>query len=150
MLYKRCRFSTFYILCILKTYTNAWCLKMKIPSKKELGKFWNKKARAQLLSGVVIALMVISAFTGLFLMSERASAAWDTPGDYSHHYKITINNGGSALTNFQIKVILNSSNINYSYWQSNGYDTLLQMRPTQLITTSIWNRGMHQEIAYSG
>lgn len=73
MLYKRCRFSTFYIFSIPKQYTNTWCLKM--PSKNKLGKFWNEKARAQLLSSIVVALMVISAFTGLFLMSERASAA---------------------------------------------------------------------------
>jgi len=45
-----------------------------MPGKKS--RFWkNEKARAQLLSGVVVALMVLTTFTGLFLMSERASAA---------------------------------------------------------------------------
>ena len=44
--------------------------------RKILSRFLgNEKARAQVLSGIVVALMVISAFTGLFLMSERASAA---------------------------------------------------------------------------
>ena len=95
-----------------------------MPGKKS--RFWkNEKARAQVLSGIVVALMVLTAFTGLFLMSERANAAWNVPGDYSTHYKITINNGGSALTNYQIKLTLNSSNVDYSHWQSaNGYDIL--------------------------
>jgi len=45
-------------------------------NKKKLGKFWkNEKARAQLLSGVVVALMILTAVTGLFLMSDQAQAA---------------------------------------------------------------------------
>jgi len=46
-----------------------------MPGKKLSRFLRNEKARAQVLSGVVVALMMISAFTGLFLMSERASAA---------------------------------------------------------------------------
>jgi len=48
---------------------------MKMPGKKKLGKFWNEKARAQLLSGVVVALMVLATFTGLFLLSGNVSAS---------------------------------------------------------------------------
>jgi len=52
-----------------------------MPGKKS--RFWkNEKARAQILSGVVVALMVISAFTGLFLMSERASATTVVSEDF--------------------------------------------------------------------
>jgi len=50
---------------------------------KNLSRFLrNEKARAQVLSGVVVALMILTAFTGLFLMSERASAATVVSEDF--------------------------------------------------------------------
>jgi len=53
-----------------------------MPGKKLSRFLRNEKARAQVLSGVVVALMVISAFTGLFLMSERASATTIVSEDF--------------------------------------------------------------------
>lgn len=49
MLYKSIRFSTFYILSILKPYTNAWCLKMKMPSKNKKEMLGQAKHIAKLL-----------------------------------------------------------------------------------------------------
>jgi len=43
---------------------------------KNLSRFLgNKKARTGILSGIVVALLVLTTFTGLFLMSEKANAA---------------------------------------------------------------------------
>jgi len=38
-----------------------------MPGKKKLGKFWNEKARTQLLSGIVVALLTLTAITGFFV-----------------------------------------------------------------------------------
>ena len=45
-----------------------------MPGKKKLRKFWNEKARASVFSVVIVASLLISAFTGLFLLSGQAEA----------------------------------------------------------------------------
>jgi len=118
------------ILNIANCYTNAWCLKM--PSKKKLRKFWNEKARAQLLSGVVVALMVISAFTGLFLMSERASAdsptTWyNSSWSYCKEIWIQSSHVDTALTDYPILIYIASDSDLASDAQDDGDDILFAL-----------------------
>ena len=87
---------------------------------------------------ILIAFVIITAF-GALMSIERAEATWNNPNDYQYHYKIIISNSNSStLTNFQLKIILNSSVIDYSHWLSNGYDTLF----TDATNTTIYNHYM--------
>jgi len=50
-------------------------LGVKMPGKNKLGKFWNEKARTQLLSGIVVALLALTAVTGFFVALPRQASA---------------------------------------------------------------------------
>ena len=77
---------------------------------------------------IVLSLTVIAGlFTGPLQAAQAAPApatSPDTnPSDFPDSQTIAINNAGNpALTNFQVKVSLNSSNFNFSKAQSSGAD----------------------------
>jgi len=81
---------------------------MKMPGKKKLRKFWNEKARTQVLSGVVIALMLTVAMMGfLVILPKNTSAAWwDNNWQY---YRVCNINASGYSGNYQMRI-----NVTYS------------------------------------
>gem|GEM_PF-5621171 len=114
-----------------------------MPNRKLLGKFGEilkgKNAEAKLTALLIAFMIAATSITVLLAPTEKVEAAWNVPSDYSYHYKITISNtNSSALTNFQVRIVLNASVVNYSHWLSNGYDTLF----TDATNTTIYHHYM--------
>ena len=79
----------------------------------------NEKARTQLLSGIVLALMVLTAFTGIFLMStqvnaEHPSYTWDS-GTLAVDTSLTLAPGAGLIKDsngeYYLIYIVNNANV---------------------------------------
>jgi len=68
-----------------------------MPSKKKLGKFWNEKARARLLSGIVVALLTLTAVTGFFVALPRQASAADSSYSYTELGNFSIDTHGTYI-----------------------------------------------------
>jgi len=67
----------------------------------------NEKKKAKVLSGALAFLVIISAFTGIFLISQPASGAWDS--SWGYYKELPINaNGYTGFYQMRINVTYSS------------------------------------------
>jgi len=78
-----------------------------MPSKNKLRKFWNEKARTQLFSGFVVALLALTVATGFFVALPKQASADDLSG--WQYYKVCNINASGYSEYYQMKI-----NVTYS------------------------------------
>ncbi|MGA2237292.1 MAG: DUF2341 domain-containing protein, partial [Terriglobales bacterium] len=91
---------------------------------------------AGLATGVATGSTTIQATSGSVSGSTGLTVAATLPS-FTYLRPVTLNNSGSTLTNYQVKIALNSSNMNFSHAKSDGSD--VRVRASDGVTNlSYW------------
>jgi len=76
---------------------------------------------AGLATGAAVGSTTIQALSGAISGTASLTVTAILPG-FSYSRPFTLNNSGAVLTNYQVKIVLNSTNMNFSHANSDGSD----------------------------